>query len=140
MSELWRWTVSETPDIITGPVGKLIMNPKTGGMPAQAKTFVKQATTATGGGMVISEGADVAQTISLEGTITTEAHFRQLQAWFDDRVQLLVTTHLPGIAWWTYMQSFSPKPKNRSNAPWAMDYTIELLIVSIGPYNGGMEL
>lgn len=103
------------------------LNPAEGALPSMEKVVEATTTTSPSGQPLIFEGRQRPRSFSLSGTIIDESHYNFMVDWFNSSVACQVTDEL-GNTFSLYLIKFSPKRKNRTNAPWAMDFDAEALV------------
>jgi hypothetical protein len=107
---------------------ELDINPSDGGSPSYNKTLTTSNTTAPGGKVLIFEGADEVQQISVTGTLLTEALYDKFIEWWDKRTILRLTDDLARV-YDIYITSFDPQRVRSVTHPWRHTYTLNYVII-----------
>ena len=119
------WTLT---DPVTLDTYDLTINPNQGGTPSYRKTISFQNTAAPDGKVLMFEGRDEPQQMSVSGVILDEALLNALVTWYEKRYAVTVEDDL-GRTFNIYITSFDPKRERSVSHPWRHSYTLEYTIL-----------
>ena len=133
-----KWTLS---DPVTNTVYSMQINPNSEVTTAQ-KTLTFEAVAAPSGAVLVYEGSDTPTTLTLTGTLLSQAQYSALWFFYQLRRQVQLTDDL-GRVRWVYFTELNPTRVRSAQYPYKMTYSISLYVLSetlaVGsaiPFNG----
>lgn len=117
-------------DPVTNESYAFEINPNTGGSLTRQKNITYYSTTADDAQIVLYEGTDQPQLVTVSGTLLTQAQYTNLVYWYSKRRQVLLIDDL-GRNIWVYFAQFTPNRKWTVQSPWRHDWSAQFYV--IGP-------
>jgi len=118
--------------VLTDPVTldtyDLPINPNQGGTPSYRKSITYRNTAAPDGKVLMFEGRDEPQNMSVSGVILSEELLNALVTWYQKRYAVTVEDDL-GRTFSIYITSFDPQRERSVSHPWRHSYTLEYTIL-----------
>lgn len=117
-------------DPVTAEAYAFQINPNTGGSLSRQKNVTSYATTADDSQIVLYEGSDTPQQVSVSGTLLSQAQYSSMIYWYSKRRQVLLIDDL-GRNIWVYFTQWTPTRKWTVQSPWRHDWSAQFFV--IGP-------
>jgi hypothetical protein len=117
-------------DPVTSEYYSFEINPNTGGSLTRQKNVTQYSTTADDSTIVLYEGSDQPQPVTVSGTLLSQAQYQNMIYWYSKRRQVLLIDDL-GRNIWVYFVHWEPQRKWTKQSPWRHDWSAQFFI--IGP-------
>jgi len=119
------WTFT---DPVTTDTYDWEINPNQGGTPSYRKSISFRSTAAPDGKILMFEGRDEPQQMSVSGTILSQSLLDAFVVWFQKRYAVTVLDDL-GRTFKIYITAFEPKRERSNSHAYKHTYTLEYTIL-----------
>lgn len=119
----WVFTDSTVPESWT-----FTYNPISGGSLERRKNISTSSTTGPSGSTIIFEGASNPLESEIQGFCLTQAHFEELERWYNKSVPIQLDDDL-GRSYSIYITEFSPSRERAVHSPWKHSFRMKWIVL-----------